>query len=248
MRVVVPKPPPPPSKGGLSGRIFWGFESYRFDRSSEIVFLHFVNRKFVRWGMPEGGLVNCRRVTAKVKDGDMQPGCLRYSYSPSSGRVRIGKVKGTFRGGELKLNMKADIWPTDGDVWYPGLTAKAGSRFKLKLINRGFYGACGITPYCTTWKENLTMTRDGRFGRQDSSLSTGGGIGTGLPFVAISQLGPNQKGRYRVLSGGRIRFNYASGKKVTETLIVQTDKKGRPDPAREGVLLNDTWFYKSDDE
>lgn len=243
-RVAVPQPPPPPS-GGLAGKIFWGFESYQWDRSAETVFLHFTNRNFVRFGVPKGGLANCRKVTARVKDGEMQPGCLRYSFDSRTGKVRIGKVRGTFRGGELKLNMKDDIWPNDGDVWYTGLVAKPGSTYRAKLINRGYDGACGITPYCTTWAEYLQLTPNGAFGRQDSSMTTGGT--PGVNFIAISKLGPNEKGRYRVLSGGRIRFSYASGKTVTETLILQTDKRGRPNVARKGILLNDVWFYKDDD-
>lgn len=242
-KITRPAPPPPPATGGLAGEIFWGFESYNYYRSQELVFLHFTSRKFVRWGIPKGGLKSCGRVTAKMKDGEMQPGCLRYSYNKRNGQVRIGKVRGTFRGGKLKLKMNDGVWTTKGEVWYRGLTARPGARFHTMLINRGYTG-CGVNPYCTTWKENLTLTRNGKFGRQDSSLSTGGGIGTGLPFVGISQLGPNERGRYKVLRGGKIRFNFADGKKVTETLVVQTDKRGRPDPVREGLLVDDVWFYK----
>lgn len=50
-----------------------------------------------------------------------------------------------------------------------------------------------------------------------------------------------------MLPGSRIRFSYASGKKLTEALIVQTDKRGRPDPVKEGLLLDDTWFYLEND-
>ncbi|MBN8866413.1 MAG: hypothetical protein J0H98_02565 [Solirubrobacterales bacterium] len=244
IQILVPQPPPPPSKGGLAGKIFWGFTAYRYDQSPDIVFLHFTNSRFVRWGIPPHGLVRCGRVTAKVKDGEMEPGCLRYSYNRRTGKVKIGKEHGTYRNGHLKLSMDDDLWQTDGESWYPGLVAKPGTRFKTQLINRGYYGSCGITPYCTTWAENLTLTRDGRFGRQESSLSTGGGIG--LPFVAISRLGPDEKGHYQVLRNGKIRFRYASGKVGVETLIVQTDKRGRPDPVKEGLLVGDTWFYRED--
>jgi len=248
-RIKVPKPKPshpthPRSSGSLAGKIYWGFESYRYDRSPDLVFLHFTNRKFVRWSTPAADLKPCGRVTAKVKDGDMQPGCLRYSYDRRSGKVRIGNVRGTYRGGKLKLKMDDDIWPSDGSSWYLGLMAKPGTRFQTDLINRGYYGACGITPYCSTWSEYLLMTKDGRFGRTKSSLTTGGTPG-GV-YVAISNLGPNEKGRYKVLRGGRIRFNYASGKKKTETLIVQTNKRGRPDPVHEGLILDDLWFYEED--
>jgi hypothetical protein len=246
-RIELPKPSHPThpvSNGSLAGKIYWGFESYRFDHSADLVFLHFTNGKFVRWSTPGSNLKPCRKITAKVKDGEMQPGCLRYSYDRRSGRVQIGNVRGTYRGGKLKLKMDDDVWPSDGSTWYLGLLARPGTRFGVDLINRGYSGACGITPYCSTWSEFLLMTRDGRFGRTESWLTTGGTPG-GV-FVAISNLGPDEKGRYKVLRGGRIRFNYASGKKTTENLIVQTDKRGRPDPVHEGLLVGDTWFYQED--
>ncbi len=243
-RVKVPQPPPPPSTGGLAGNIFWGFENYQYDRSSDVVFLDFTSRNLVRWGIPKHGLTNCRRPTAKIKDGEMQPGCLRYSYNKRSGAVRIGKVRGTFKRGKLKLKMDSDVWSTDGKSWYGAVVPKRGARFKTSLINRGYYGACGITPYCSTWSEYLILTRDGRFGRTKSSLTTGGYPG-GF-FTAISSLGPDEKGSYKVMAGGRIRFNYADGHKTTETLVVQTDKRGRPDPVKEGLLVGDLWFYKDE--
>jgi hypothetical protein len=246
-RIKVPKrshPTHPVSNGSLAGKIYWGFESYRFDHSADLVFLHFTNGKFVRWSTPGSNLKPCARVTAKVKDGEMQPGCLRYSYDRRSGKVRIGNVRGTYRGGKLKLKMDDDIWPSDGGTWFLGLLAKPSTRFGVDLINRGYSGACGITPYCSTWSEFLLMTRDGRFGRTESWLTTGGTPG-GV-FVAISNLGPDEKGHYKILRGGRIRFNYASGRKTTENLIVQTDKRGRPDPVHEGLLVGDLWFYEED--
>ena len=248
-RIKVPKPRPshpshPPSSRGLAGKIFWGFESYRFDRSPDLVFLHFTNRKFVRWSTPAANLKPCGQVTAKVKRGKMQPGCLRYSYDRRSGKVRIGNVRGTYRAGKLKLKMDDHVWPSDGSSWSLGLLAKPGTRFRTDLVNRGYFGACGVTPYCSTWAEYLLMTKDGRFGRTKSSVITGGT--PGVDFVAISKLGPDEKGRYKVLRGGRIRFNYASGKKKTETLIILTNKRGRPDPVHEGLILDDLWFYEED--
>lgn len=243
--VRVPKPPPKPSpKGGLSGKIFWAFESNRWDRSPDLVGLHFTNGRFVRWGIPQRSLPGCRKVTAKVKKGEMQPGCLRYSYNRRNGKVRIGNVTGSYRNGKLRLKMKQEVWSTTGKTWFPGLPARPGSRFRTTLINRGYYGLCGISPFCRTWMEHLTLTRNGRFGREDSSLSTGGGIGTGLPFVAVGRYSPKNRGRYTVLPGNRIRFKYASGKTVIESLIVQTNKRGRPDPVREGLIVGGTWFYK----
>lgn len=241
------KPKPPKPGGSLAGKIFWGFEEYQWDQSSDILGLYFSNSKFVHWGMPKGGLPNCSRVTAKVdEDGEMQPGCLRYSYNPKSGKITIGKAKGTYRKGDLKLKMDSDMWRIDGKTWYPGAFAKAGARFKVTLINRGYYGLCGITAYCQTWAEYLTLEPGGKFGRTRSSLTTSGG--GSLPFIAVGNYPPEDRGTYEVLSNGRIRFNYDNGETGVETLTIQTDKKGRPDAANEGLLLDDIWFYKEDED
>lgn len=249
IKVKAPKKKAKAPKGGgtLAGKNFWGFEEYVWDRSSDILGLYFTNSKFVHWGVPKGGQAKCTRVTAKVDgDGEMQPGCLRYSYDKKTGKVRIGKAKGSYRNGNLKLNMNSEMWRIDGKTWYPGVFAKAGTKFKITLINRGYYGVCGITFSCTTWAEYLTLDRSGKFGRTRSSLTTSGG--GSIPFIAIGSYPPEDRGSYQVLSNGRIRFRYDNGETSVETLTIQTNKKGRPDAAREGVLLDDVWFYKDDDK
>lgn len=249
IKVQVPrrKRPAPSNPGGLAGKLFWGFESYQWDRSSDVFGLHFVNRKFVHLGMPKGGLATCGRATAKVKDGKLTAGCVRYSYNARTGKVRIGSSAGTYRKGKLKLKLKGreSDWAISTDTWYGTALPKAGAKLNVKLINRGYQGLCGLTPFCTTWQENLTLKKNGQFGRQKSSLSTSGG--PGLPFVAIHQLGPDERGRYQVLSRSRIRFRYASGKVQTQTIAIQLNKRGPPDAAREGVILDDTWFYRESD-
>ncbi len=249
VKVKVPRPHRPPAKnsGGLAGKLFWGFEPYAYDHSAGVLGLHFVNRRFVRLGMPKGGLTGCSGVTAKTKDGKTSAGCVRYSFNGRTGKVRIGGSVGTWRKGELKIEMKGreSDWRIAGNSWFGSSLPKAGARFKVKLRNMGYYGLCGVTPYCTTWKENLVLMRNGKFGRQKSSLSTGGG--GSLPFVAISRLGPDERGRYQVLSRSRIRFRYADGKVKTQTIVVQLNKKNRPDPAREGLLIDDDWFFHDND-
>ena len=248
VRIARPgKPRPPAGRSSLTGQLFWGFEAYQFDRSSDILGLYFANSRFVHWGIPKGGLKNCSRVTAKLdEDGELQPGCLRYSFNERSGKLSIGKAKGSYRNGELKLKMDEDMWRIDGSTWFNSAFAKPGSRLNVTLQNRGYYGACGISPSCTTWLELLTLDRNGKFGRTRSSLSTGGG--GSLPFIAIGSYPPEDRGSYRILSNGRIRFSYDNGEVSTETLVIQTNKRGKPDAAKEGVLLDDVWFYKDSDD
>ncbi len=248
VRVKVKKPKPGPTGRGLAGKLFWNFETYQYDRSADILGLYFANSRFVHWGMPEGGLKNCSKVTAKKdEDGDLQPGCLRYSFDPKTGAVRIGENKGTYRNGTLKLKLEADGW-TEAAVgtWYGSAFAKPGARFKLTLKNASFFGLCGITFYCSTSQEFVTLTRDGRFGRTSTSLITSGG--GSIPFVAVGSFPPEDRGTYRVLSRGRIRFSYDDGKTKTETLTIQVNKRGKPDAANEGILLDEAWFYKDEDD
>lgn len=241
-----PKPPKPGGKGGPVGQLFWGFEEYQYDRSSDILGLYFSGSKFVHWGIPKGGLVNCRKVTAKLdEDGELQPGCLRYSYNSKTGKITVGKAKGTFRNGKLNLKMDREMWRIDGKTWFPSTFAKPGARFKLTLINRTYFGLCGVTPYCSTTQDLVTLDRDGRFGRTASSLITGGG--GSIPFVAIGSYPPEDRGSYTVLSNGRIRFSYDSGEVRTETLVIQTNQRGKPDAAGEGILLDDAYYYKEED-
>jgi hypothetical protein len=247
--VKLVKKKPAGKSAGLVGRLFWTFEDYQWDRSPDTLGLYFANAKFVHWGIPKGGLKNCSKVTAKPdEDGELQPGCLRYSYNPKTGKLQIGKAKGIFRDGKLSMKkMDRDVWQTSGKItWYPSAFAKPGARFKLTLKNATFFGACGISLYCSTTQEFITLERNGKFGRTSSSLATSGG--GSIPFIAVGHYPPENRGTYEVLSRGRIRFKFDDGKAKTETLTIQTNKRGKPDAANEGILLDDAWFWKDEDD
>jgi hypothetical protein len=70
--------------------------------------------------------------------------------------------------------------------------------------------------------------------------------GSGTPFTAAWNAPPDQYGRYEILGGGRIKLSYADGRVVFKTIGIQR-RDGRADPSGEGLLLDDTNFYREDD-
>lgn len=215
----------------LAGRSFWRFESHA-DWAWDNRGVSFLDGRWAYWGIPRGGLPRCRRATARG-DGD---GCVRYTLNARNGAVTVGRRRGSFRSGKLTVA---------GDGFYPLVVPRAGARYGVELIHRGFRGLCGLILGCTTWSDNLVLRRDGRFVRSEFSMTTLGGVGT--PFVAGWSAPPDSYGTYKVLSRGRIRFSYADGSRRTHTIGIEVDRRGRPAAATEGLLLDDVNFYRDDD-
>lgn len=244
IKVKMPPKKAPPASGGLSGRLFWNLESGAYDRSARVLGLYFSNSRFAHLGMPEHGLPNCGRATAKRKNGILSAGCVRYSFNSRTGKVRLAGAAGKLKGRTLRLKIRG--WGTiANNSWVEAAVPAKGARFKVKLINQGYTGLCGVTPYCITWKEGLQLDRKGRFGWQKSVTASGGGPGSG--FVAIHKLGPDERGRYRVLPRGRIKLSYADGTTKTLTIAVQRNGRGKPDPAGSGLLVGTAEFYRDTD-
>lgn len=225
-----------------AGHYFWAFEDIRVDRSSDPIGFYFANDRFVHVGLPKGGLPNCSRANAKRdSDGNIESGCVRYTFNPRSGALRIDKLRGKFTAKKGKSSVEFD-----DKTYYLATIPKAGSRIQTTLINRGFRGMCGLILGCTTWKENLGLDNRGRFVRSRSSITSMGGAGA--PFVWGASFPPDEYGTYRILGKGRIQLRFQDGSVSTETIAVQHDSKGRPDPVKEGLILDDTWFYPEDDD
>ncbi|MGX6448243.1 hypothetical protein ACVU7I_09290, partial [Patulibacter sp. S7RM1-6] len=212
---------------GLVGRYFWGFRT-RTDRSWDNTGVFFANARYAYRGIPSGGLPRCARA------GN---GCVRWSLDRRTGRLRVGTQKGTYRKGRLVL----------GDVRNGLAVPRPGSRFRTALEHRGFEGTCGFVTGCTTWRYTLVLDADGRFLRTSSTIASGGGAGTIAPFAAIAGFPADQTGTYEVLDRGRIRLAYADGTTKTHTVGVETTAKGRADPVRSGLLLDDVNFYPATD-
>jgi hypothetical protein len=226
-----------PASAKLPGKLFWRYDGIRADRSPDVLGIAFVNARFAYFGVPKGGLPRCAKAKPVYDDkGQLESGCVRYSHNTRSGAVKVGKLRGSYRKRKLKLAKES---------YYNATVPKRGTRYAVKLINRGFRGMCGLMFGCTTWREDLVLTKAGDFVRSSSSISTAGGTGT--PFVYVGSFPPDEFGTYRVLDRGRIRLAYADGSVKTHTIAVDHDDRDRPSATRAGLLLDDTRFGVASD-
>lgn len=239
-RTVPRKPGGGPGRGGpLAGRSYWGFVSH-VDRAWDNRGVWFTDGKWAYVGLAKGGLPKCTGPKPTLDDegrptGD---GCVAYRLDEKTGALRVGGLKGTFKGGSLVLD---DVQMTELQI------PKAGATFQVNLTHRGFFGFCGFVTGCTTFTKNLALNRDGTFARSSSTISSSGGSGTSTPYVNVSSFPPNQHGRYAVLSGGRMRFSFADGTVRTDTVGIDRNEQGKYDAATGGIVLDDTNFYPESD-
>jgi hypothetical protein len=231
-----PRPVPVPTAPGraqapLTDLYFWRFDT-RVDSGWDNQGIAFLSGGWAYRGLPDGGLPRCTTVTAR-DDGD---GCVRYSYDARTGRLDVGGVAGSYRGGRLTIGSDDDYRPLE--------LPRAGSRYDVSLVHRNFQGYCGFLVGCTTWTEWLTLRADGNFAL--SSMTIGSMGGGGAPFTSGWVAPPDQHGRYAIESRGRIRLTYADGRVVVKTIGVEY-RNGRPDPSGQGLLLDETNFYPDSD-
>lgn len=237
---------PNPATGRVTspvGHYFWALEPVRVDRSSNATGFYFANDRFVHVGIPERGLPVCSRARFKRDgDGKIESGCVRYTFNQRNGRLVIG---GQIRGKFVPKRGKSSV-EIDGKSFYIATIPAAGTKLQVTLTHRGYRGFCGLITGCTTWKENLGLDRQGRFVRSRSSITSVGGHGA--PFIWGANFPPDEYGHYRILSNGRIQFRYMDGSVSVETVAIQHSDRGRPDAGREGLVLNDIWFYLEDED
>ncbi len=198
----------------------------------------FLSDGWAYWGRPKAGLPSCTDVTGQpsAKKPTTGWGCVHYSYDADSGKVNIGGLDGSYRGGALTVN----DW-TFSSTKIPA----SGSRLEVDLINRGYSGQCGGYVGCTTWSTSLVLTRDGHFVKSGQAITSRSGFGW------AASIPPDEKGTYEVLDGARVTLSYESGKTETMTLAELTDDSGRADPADHsgdaGLVLGTDHFYTEDD-
>lgn len=227
------KPKPKPSKptpveAPLAGRYFWGFRS-AIDRGWDNYAVLFVDDRWAYVGFPKEGVPTC---TTAVTEGD---GCRRYTLDPKSGALKVGELEGTWKDG------------ASGGLNFDGLHmselafAKPGARYTLSLQHKDFSGQCGFITGCTTWSNHLALNAEGNFVSSGSTIGSMGGSGS--PYVWSGAFPPDETGNYEILSLGRIRLTYLSGKVEVFTLGLELDKSGKPAPETEGLLLGSTNYY-----
>lgn len=208
----------------LSGRLYWGADS-SLDQAWMNRTVWFVDKTWAYTRIATKGKPRC---SAKVK------GCVRYTYSPRTGAVKVGRQKGTVTSKRLVLGSKSKA-----KLYQAVSTPKKGTRFAVNLKHAGAtdcgYGF-GKTCYTYTWY--LRMAKNGTFSEARRGLSSGGVHDW---FLGSSK---DERGRYRVLSNGRVELRYDSGKRVIQTIAVFQDAREKPSPAFDGLLLNGTKYYR----
>lgn len=205
----------------LAGRYWWGWEAVQLDQGWSNVALWFVDERFVHVGFPSGaGKPKCKKVSKT---------CKKYGYNAKTGKVKVGSKSGKVTSAGLKLGKQA---------YYPLSLPKPGSKLSVALVHNDFSGFCGI--YCTTWTDRLFLTKAGRFTLTRMSIGSIGVPGSG---TIVGVVPPDQTGKYKVLSRGRIELRYDDGSRKVRTIGVEHDLRGKPNPGVAGVVLDDINFY-----
>ncbi|GAA2240852.1 hypothetical protein GCM10010401_11920 [Rarobacter faecitabidus] len=209
----------------LAGRYFWGADS-SLDQAWQPRGVYFVNKKWAYVGVPAKGLP--KKCKTKKKE------CQRYTYNAKTGKVKVGKSKGTVD--SKGLNLKVD---KANKYYWPAQAPKKGSRLHVSLRHQGASGCgYGFGKICHTYTWYLTLGKNGKFSEASQS-TTNWSVPTDGWYVGSN----DTKGKYRILGGGRIELKYANGKKVIRTIAVFTDAREKPSPRYEGLLLGGTKYY-----
>lgn len=218
---------PAPPAAPLAEKIFYRLEM-KISESAALAAITFVDGTWAYTGMPSGGLPTCTGVTG----GPETEGCVKYTYDPASGTVRLESVGS----GKITAGGSLEI----GDKTYsPTAIPAAGTRLQVEQEYIGFSGFCGPFSTCTTWHEYVTLTSGGEFILSRQSLTTSDGPGA---FVAAGSYPPDQHGTYAIEGGARIKLNFADGTSQTKTIAILLNKEGKPDPVNEGLLLDSSYF------
>jgi hypothetical protein len=221
---------------------YWWYTINHVDWSWDNHGVYFVDDNWAYRGIPKGGLPTCTTQTAGTDDkGNETDGCIPYTYDAASGNVTLGTAAGTFRDGRLQITDEADV-----QDYSRLIVPDAGSRYTVDLTHRWFQGMCGLILGCTTGQQSLQLLPDGQFVNNHSTISTMGDPGSG-PFTYVGSYPPDQHGTYDVQAGGKIHLAFADGTAKDYTFAIQTNDAGQPDPATEGVMLDDDNYYKQTD-
>ncbi|MFI5426022.1 hypothetical protein [Aeromicrobium sp. UC242_57] len=143
----------------LSGRYFWGNDARDRAKGWNPRAVLFVNKKWAYVGIPPRGVPSCRKTTKQ---------CKRYTYR--GGRLKIA--------GSARVKVTSEGF-TRGRIRYAPLSLPGkNTTMSLTLHHQDFRG-CGVYPYCTTWTETLSMSKNRRFVLTRTSISSIGYPGTG---------------------------------------------------------------------
>jgi len=218
--------PNPKKLKTLKGMSYWA-APYEANTGWNVHGLTFVNSTWVYQGVPPKGTPKC---SSKVKK------CKKYSYSASSGALKIGKMRAKVDSEGIKVTKVAK--KGDKKMFFTPLKSpKKNSRIKAKLTYNDFNG-CGVTFSCSTWTQHLTLKKNKKFSWSYSAIHSSG-IPPFQTFVSITR--PTKKGTYKVLSKSRIQFTYVDAetgkrKKEIHTIGIDSNELGKHSP-KYGLLI-----------
>lgn len=220
-RITIVRTPKPRTFPSLAGRYFWGHGPTSSSQGWDNRAVWFLDRRWVHLGFPKNGVEpTCRSTSRK---------CQRYRYDKRAGKV-------TFGGRSARVSTAG--FRHRGVQYYATTPAARGQRFAVSLLRNDFEGFCGIA--CTTWTEWLVMTKQGRFVLTRQTIGSIGAPGVGTIW---SSVGPGDKGRYQVISPGRVELRFADGTRQRHRLVIEYDAAGRPNAAVAGLVLGERNFY-----
>jgi hypothetical protein len=230
--------PKPPAVPPLAEKIFYAYQTEP-SHSATLIGYAFIDGEWAYHGVPAEGLPSC---TSPGSDGTKASGegCVKYTYDPATGEVKIGSATG-------KIS-SSGLLEIDGETYSATSVPPAGTRLQVEQEFVGYSGLCGLIVGCTTWHEHLILSSNGEFVLSSESLTTLGGNGPGETFVAAGSYPADQHGTYAVEKGARIKLSFADGSTKTKTFAYFLNKEGKPDPTYAGVLLGTEYFTFAHDE
>lgn len=129
--------------------------------------------------------------------------------------ARSGKLQvDTERGKSLGPKGRPTGVELDGDAYtFRLVMPRPGTRIAASLKHQEAYMCPG--PACTTSTTTVSFGKDGSYGT----------------------------GSYAIGRNGRITLSHADGTRTTATIWIQTDRRGKPQPTSEGIILGDVNYY-----
>gem|GEM_PF-2124801 len=194
----------------------------------------FTGPGWVLRGLSSGGVPSCSARTAADATSD---GCVPYSYDAATNAL-------TLDGQPATLSADKDELTVGDESYFRTPPVAAGARLSVELEHISIFGFFPNQVSTTTW---LTLTPDGQFAFSSDTLGTtgfGGNIST-----AVTAISPDKRGTYTVLPNSAIQLNYANGTQETRTILINgyPSDGSAPDPQKQGLLLDSTYYFSSDD-